>query len=330
MVDFKVNMEPKETMKSKNAKSLNQLFLEYGTVVAFVIIVVIATILYPRFLMPENLLNIYSQLSIIGVMSIGMTFVLILGGIDMSVGGIYAASAVVVASLADSLPLIVVILITLLFGLTLGLLNGIIVTKFNVPAFIATLGSGSIFTGMALLYSNSQPFYVEKTSFQWIGSGYIGAIPVSVILLLLAYVIAGVILTYTTFGRSLFSIGGNREASRLSGLRVNGISALVYGISGMCAALAGIIIASRLGQGQANIGETIVLDVIAAVVIGGTSLYGGQGAIWRTFIGGSTLIILSNVFDSMAMSPYWQSIFKGIIIIAAVMFDFYTRSKLNK
>ncbi|MBU8877515.1 ABC transporter permease [Bacillus sp. FJAT-29790] len=328
MLDYKVNIEQNKMFKPK--KNINHLFLEYGTVVAFIIIIVAATILYPRFLVPENLLNIYSQLSIIGVMSIGMTFVLITGGLDMSVGGIYAASAVLVASLADSLPLVIVMVITILFGFTLGLLNGIVVTKFNVPAFIATLGSGSIFTGMALLYSKSQPFYVEKTSFQWIGSGYVSVIPVSVILLFLAYIIAGVILTFTTFGRSLFSIGGNKEASRLSGLRVNGITTSVYGISGICAAISGIIIASRLGQGQANIGETIVLDVIAAVVIGGTSLYGGQGAIWRTFIGGSTLIILSNVFDSMAMSPYWQSIFKGIIIIGAVMFDFYTRSKLNK
>ncbi|MFZ7942644.1 MULTISPECIES: ABC transporter permease [Bacillaceae] len=327
MLESKINLEHKKYFKSKN---INYLFLEYGTVVAFIIIIAVATILYPRFLLPENLLNIYSQLSIIGVMSIGMTFVLITGGLDMSVGGIYAASAVLVASLADHLPLAVVIVITILFGFILGLLNGVIVTKFNVPAFIATLGSGSIFTGMALLYSDSQPFYVEKTSFQWLGSGFVGVIPASVIFLFLAYFIAGIILTFTTFGKSLFSIGGNKEASRLSGLRVNGITTSVYGISGMCAALSGIIIASRLGQGQANIGETIVLDVIAAVVIGGTSLYGGQGAIWRTFIGGSTLIILSNVFDSMAMSPYWQSTFKGIIIIGAVMFDFYTRSKLNK
>lgn len=322
-----INLHDQNQINSKNIKNL---LLEYGTVVAFIIIIISSTVLYPRFILPENLLNIFSQLSIIGVMSIGMTFVLITGGIDMSVGGIYAASAVLAASLADSLPIIIVMLITLAFGFILGLFNGIIVTKFNVPAFIATLGSGSIFTGIALLYSNSQPFYVNKESFQWLGSGYIGMIPVAVILLFLAYIIAGIILKFATFGRSLYAIGGNKEASRLSGLRVNGITSSVYGISGLCAALSGIIITSRLGQGQANIGDTIVLDVIAAVVIGGTSLYGGQGAIWRTVIGGSILIILSNVFDSLAMSPYWQSIFKGIIIIGAIMFDAYIRSKLNK
>lgn len=322
-----INLHDQNQINSKNIKNL---LLEYGTVVAFIIIIISSTVLYPRFILPENLLNIFSQLSIIGVMSIGMTFVLITGGIDMSVGGIYAASAVLAASLADSLPIIIVMLITLAFGFILGLFNGIIVTKFNVPAFIATLGSGSIFTGIALLYSNSQPFYVNKESFQWLGSGYIGMIPVAVILLFLAYIIAGIILKFATFGRSLYAIGGNKEASRLSGLRVNGIISSVYGISGLCAALSGIIITSRLGQGQANIGDTIVLDVIAAVVIGGTSLYGGQGAIWRTVIGGSILIILSNVFDSLAMSPYWQSIFKGIIIIGAIMFDAYIRSKLNK
>ncbi|RKJ05967.1 ABC transporter permease, partial [Butyricicoccus sp. 1XD8-22] len=181
------------------------------------------------------------------------------------------------------------------------------------PPFIATLGTGSIFTGIALIYSNAQPFFVEKESFKWIGSGFIGNIPVAIFILLLAYIFFGILLAYTTFGRSLYAIGGNAEASRLAGLRVKSLASSAYMISGLCAALSGMIIASRLGQGQANIGETIVLDVIAAVVIGGTSLSGGQGAIWRTVIGGSILIMLTNVFNSLALSPYWQEIIKGII-----------------
>jgi ribose transport system permease protein len=311
-------------------QNLYYLSLRYGVVIAFVLVIILSTILYPGFLRSENIFNIYSQLAIIGVMSIGMTFVLITGGLDMSVGGIYAASAVLVASLADKMPIPLAMLITVCFGLVAGLLNGVLVTRFRVPPFVATLGTGSIFTGMALVYSDAQPFFVSKQSFQWLGSDYIGRMPVSVILLILAFVISGIVLAYTTYGRSLYAIGGNAEASRLSGLMVHRLTASTYVLCGICSSVSGIIIASRLGQGQANIGGNIVLDVIAAVVIGGTSLNGGQGAIWRAVIGGSILIILSNVFDSLSLSPYWQSIFKGIIIVAAVMFDFYTRSKLSK
>ncbi|MEH7505515.1 ABC transporter permease [Neobacillus drentensis] len=315
----------------KKFQDSSYLLFKYGVVVAFVILIILATILYPGFLRTDNLLNMFSQLSIIGIMSIGMTFVMITGGLDMSIGGIYAASAVIVASLADGTPLVIAFGITLIIGFAAGLINGLLVTKLRVPPFVATLGTGSIFTGIALVYSNAQPFFVQKQSFQWLGSGYlIGNIPVSVVLLFAAYIITGIILAYTTYGKSLYSIGGNFEASRLSGLRVNWLIISAYGLCGLCASVSGLIIASRLGQGQANIGDLIVLDVIAAVVIGGTSLSGGQGAIWRTVIGGSILIILSNVFDSLSLSPYWQSIFKGAIIIGAVMFDFYARSKINK
>ncbi|WP_051591152.1 ABC transporter permease [Bacillus sp. UNC438CL73TsuS30] len=327
------NLESKintENISTFNIQSLNSLFYKYGVVVAFAILIIISTILYPGFLNSANLLNMFSQLSIIGMMSIGMTFVLITGGLDMSVGGIYASSAVLIASLADRISIPIVALITLIVGFCAGLFNGLLVTKLKVPPFVATLGTGSMFTGFALVYSKAQPFFVEKESFRWLGSGFIGNIPVSVILLFLAYIIFGIILAFTTYGRSLYSIGGNHEASRLSGLRVNWLTTSAYGLSGLCAAISGIIIASRLGQGQANIGDLIIMDVIAAVVIGGTSLSGGQGAIWRTLVGGCTLIMMSNVFDSLSLSPYWQSIFKGMIIIGAVMFDYYARSKMNK
>lgn len=317
-------------LKSTKLRELQTLSLRYGVVIGFVLLIILASLLYPGFLRAENLLNIYSQLAIVGVMSIGMTYVLIVGGLDMSVGGIYAASAVIVASLADKMPIGIAMLIAVVFGVAAGLLNGFLITKLRVPAFIATLGSGSIFTGFALVYSDAQPFFVGKPQFQWLGSGYLAGVPVTVYLLILAFIVSGIVLAYTTYGRSLYAVGGNAEASRLSGLRVYWLVASTYMISGVCASAAGIIIASRLGQGQANIGATIALDVIAAVVIGGTSLSGGQGAIWRTFIGGSILIILSNVFDSLSLSPYWQSIFKGVIIILAVMLDFYTRYRLSK
>jgi ribose transport system permease protein len=313
-----------------NGQSFNYLFFKYGVLVAFVFLVIVSSFLYPGFIRSENILNMLSQLSIIGMMSIGMTFVIITGGLDMSVGGIYALSAVVIASLADGMSIAVAVVITMAIGVGAGLLNGLLVTKFKVPPFVATLGTGSIFTGFALIYSNAQPFFVEKESFRWLGSGYMGTIPVAVIVLFAGYILFSIILSFTTYGKSIYSVGGNQEASRLSGLRVNWITSTAYALCGVCASISGLIIASRLGQGQANIGDLIVLDVIAAVVIGGTSLSGGQGAIWRTMIGGAILIMISNVFDSLSLSPYWQSVFKGIIIIGAVMFDFYSRSKVNK
>jgi ribose transport system permease protein len=313
-----------------NGQNFSYLFFKYGVVVVFIFLIVLASILYPGFVRSANILNMLSQLSIIGIMSIGMTFVIITGGLDMSVGGVYALSAVVVASLADKMSIPVAVVITLAIGVVAGLINGLLVTRFKVPPFVATLGTGSIYTGFALIYSNAQPFFVHKESFRWLGSGYIGNIPVAVIFLFVGYILFSIILSYTTYGRSIYSIGGNPEASRLSGLRINMITSSAYAICGLCASISGLIIASRLGQGQANIGDLIVLDVIAAVVIGGTSLSGGQGAIWRTAIGGAILIMISNVFDSMSLSPYWQSVFKGIIVIGAVMFDFYARSKVNK
>ncbi|WHY94720.1 ABC transporter permease [Neobacillus cucumis] len=329
MSNLEAQIDSKKITINKG-QNVNYLFFKYGVVVVFVFLLVLASILYPGFIRSSNILNMLSQLSIIGVMSIGMSFVIITGGLDMSVGGIYALSAVVVASLADKMPTPVAVVITLAIGIVAGLLNGVLVTKFKVPPFVATLGTGSMFSGFALIYSNAQPFMVQKESFRWLGSGYLGNIPVSVIFLFAGYILFSIILSYTTYGKSIYSIGGNPEASRLSGLRVNWITTSTYAICGLCASISGLIIASRLGQGQANIGDLIVLDVIAAVVIGGTSLSGGQGAIWRTAIGGGILIMISNVFDSMSLSPYWQSVFKGIIVIGAVMFDFYARSKVNK
>ncbi|WP_281974657.1 ABC transporter permease [Halobacillus litoralis] len=322
--------ELKNNLSLINVDEMKVLFLKYGVIVGFLILIVTATILYPGFLSTTNIMNMYSQLAIVGVMSIGMTFVLLTGGLDMSVGGIYASSAVLYAIFANSMPIGVAMITTVVCGVAAGAFNGLLITRFRVTAFIATLGTGSIFTGIALLVSNANPIFVQKEGFKWLGSGGLVGLPVSVILLFTLYIIAGIVLAFTVYGRSIYAVGGNPEASRLSGLKVKLLTSSTYIISGACASIAGLIIASRLGQGQANIGETITLDVIAAVVIGGTSLAGGQGAIWRTVVGGSVLIALSNIFDSMALSPYWQSIFTGVIIIAAVMFDFYTRSKLSK
>lgn len=316
--------------KILNFENIKNFGFRYGVVFAFVVLIIISSIVYNGFLNPTNVLNMLSQLAIIGIMAAGMTYVMITGGLDMSIGGLYAATAVVAASLVDSTSIFVAVIVGLSIGLIAGLLNGVLITYLKVPPFVATLGTGSIFTGFALVYSKAQPFFVKDPAYKFFGSHYLGPIPVSVIILAAIFITLGIILSYTLYGKALYAVGGNREASRLAGLKTNRLIISTYIICGLCASMSGIILSSRLAQGQANIGESIVLDVIAAVVIGGTSLSGGQGAIWRTFIGGSILIMISNVFDSLSISTYWQSIFKGAIIIVAVMIDFYGRSKIQK
>ncbi|TSI07891.1 ABC transporter permease [Lysinibacillus sp. BW-2-10] len=325
------NLLQQESVKLSPLKQINfkTLSLKYGVVVAFLTLIVVSSFLYTGFLNPTNIFNMLSQLAIIGIMAAGMTYVMITGGLDMSVGGIYAATAVVAASLVDTSSILVAVLVGLCVGLVSGLINGVLVTTLKVPPFVATLGTGSVFTGFALVYSNAQPFFVKNPDYKFFGSHYIGAIPVSVIIMFVIFIILGIALAYTLYGKSLYAVGGNKEASHLAGLKTNKLILSTYMISGLCASISGIILSSRLAQGQANIGASITLDVIAAVVIGGTSLSGGQGAIWRTFIGGSILIMISNVLDSLSISSYWQQIFKGSIIIIAVMIDFYGRNYLQ-
>lgn len=325
------NLLQSETVQLAQMKKFNfqTLSLKYGVVVAFIVLIVVSSILYTGFLNPTNIFNMLSQLAIIGIMGAGMTYVMITGGLDMSVGGIYAATAVVAASLVDTTSIFIAVLAGIAVGLFSGLINGVLVTTLKVPPFVATLGTGSVFTGFALVYSNAQPFFVKNPDYKFFGSHYIGTVPVSVIILFLIFIILGIILAYTLYGKSLYAVGGNKEASHLAGLKTNRLILSTYVISGLCASISGIILSSRLAQGQANVGASITLDVIAAVVIGGTSLSGGQGAIWRTFIGGAILIMISNVLDSLSISSYWQQIFKGSIIIIAVMIDFYGRNYLQ-
>lgn len=273
------NILQPESVKLSQLKQLNfkTLSLKYGVVVAFLVLMLTSSFLYSGFLNPTNIFNMLSQLAIIGIMAAGMTYVMITGGLDMSVGGIYAATAVVAASLVDTSSILVAVLVGLCVGLVSGLINGILVTKFKVPPFVATLGTGSVFTGFALVYSNAQPFFVKNQDYKFFGSNYIGVIPVSVIIMFVIFVILGVALAYTLYGKSLYAVGGNKEASHLAGLKTNRLILSTYMVSGLCASVSAIILSSRLAQGQANVGASITLDVIAAVVIGGTSLSGGKG-----------------------------------------------------
>lgn len=299
----------------------------YGLIVVLVLLVGVSQYLYPRFLDPQNIKNILSQNAPVGIIAVGMTFVMITGGFDLSVGSVYAAGATIYASLAVagwSFP--VAAAATIAMGLVAGLVNGLIVTPLNVNPFVATLGTMTAYSGLALIYSNSSPFVVADPGFTQLGRGASLGLPVSIWILFAFFAVGQFVLAKTVYGRTLFAIGGNNEASRLAGLPTEWLRTSTYVVSGACASIAGMIIASRLAIGQADIGATMALDSIAIVVIGGTSLLGGEGAVWRTVIGMLIVAVLTNLLDSLAVDANYQLVIKGVIVIAAVALDARVRA----
>jgi ribose transport system permease protein len=268
-----------------------------------------------------------SQNAPVGIVAVGMTIVMIGGGFDLSVGAIFALGAVVFASKADALGLWGAAAVVIAVSLVCGAVNGFIVTKLRVNPFVATLGTGSAIGGMAYIYSNSAPQTPENFDFQTLGTGSWAGLPISVWLLGLALLVGGFVLARTVYGRSIYAIGGNTEAARLSGIAVDMLRGSTYVISGLCSGVSGMILASRLGVGQADMGGNIALDSIAVTVIGGTSLLGGEGAMWRTAIGLLIIATLTNVFDSLAVSTNYQLVTKGVIVVGAVALDVFARSR---
>jgi ribose/xylose/arabinose/galactoside ABC-type transport system permease subunit len=195
---------------------------------------------------------------------------------------------------------------------------------------VATLGSSTAFSGAILIYSHSSPYVVDRSSFKWLGSGTWGTVPVSIFVALAIFVVGGILLSRSIYGRHIFAIGGNDQTARLSGLRVDLVRGSSYVMSGLLSALAGMMVASRLGVGQGNIGTTVALDAIAVVVIGGTSLTGGEGAMWRTGVGLLILAVLTNIFFSLSVDPNWQLVTKGAIIVGAVAIDVGLRRRLGR
>lgn len=308
-------------------KILRAALLQYGMVWALVILLIVATILYPRFFNIVNITNILSQNATVGIVAVGMTFVIIGGGFDLSVGAIFAVGAVVFARFADPAGLWGAAGLVLIASVICGIVNGLVVTKLKVNAFVATLGTGSIFGGAAYIFSNSAPITPDNFAFQTLGTGSLFGCPISIWLLFIVFLVGGFVLIKSVYGRSIYAIGGNSEASRLSGLPVDLLRGSTYVISAACSGLAGMILASRLGVGQADMGASIALDSIAIVVIGGTSLMGGEGAMWRTAIGLLIMATLTNVFDSLAISTNYQLVTKGAIVIGAVALDVFARSR---
>ena len=301
------------------------MLLQYGVVWAFGVLLVLGVIAYPRLFELQNLQNILSQSAPLGIVAVAMTFVIISGGFDLSVAAIFALGAVVFANRADVFGLWGAAGAVLVVSVACGAINGFIITRMKVNPFVATLGTGSIFGGGAFLYSNSAPQVPEDFDFGLLGTGKWIGWPISIWILLAVFVIGAFVLARSIYGRSLYALGGNEEAARLSGIPVDLIRASAYVLTAVCAGIGGMILSSRLGVGQADMGGTLALDAIAVVVIGGTSLLGGEGAVWRTAIGLLIIATLTNVFDSLAINTNVQQVVKGVIVIFAVALDLYAR-----
>jgi len=317
--------EPLETKKEK-VSLVERFFILWdriGILLAFIVVCILFGILTPVFFNPLNILNVIRQVSIIGVIAVGMTFVILLGGIDLSVGSVVAFTGIIAAGFQVKWggSLFLSIVIPLLIGGGIGFLNGFISTKGGLHPFIVTLGTMSIFRGVTLLVAKGRPISGMSKSFRFIGAGMIGPIPFPVILFLGSVIIAAIILRRTVFGRYIYAIGGNEEAALLSGIRVDRYKISAFTILGFLSALSGLILTSRLNSGELVAGEGYELDVIASVVIGGTSMMGGEGGVYGTLIGALLIGVISNGLNLLGVQPYWQMIVRGSIIILAVLMD---------
>lgn len=280
------------------------------------------SVLSPRFLTRSNLFNVLRQTSLNAIIAVGMTFVILTGGIDLSVGSILAFSSSVAASLAhNGTPATPAILVGLAIGTILGLLNGLIITQGNIPPFIATLAMMTMARGATLVYSDGQPITGLGDGFYFIGNGYVGSVPLPVIITVLSLIFGHYILSQTRTGRYIYAVGSNEDAAKLTGINTKLVKTLVYAISGFTAALSGIIIISRLNSAPPTAGAGAELDAIAAVVLGGTSLAGGQGHLAGTFIGALIIGVLNNGLNLLNVSSYYQQFAKGVVILIAVLLD---------
>jgi ribose transport system permease protein len=313
-------------MKGPLRKYVDLVLRNYGIAIAFLVEVLIFSQLSEYFFTTDNILNITLQISIIAIMAVGMTFVILTAGIDLSVGAIVAFTGVITTSvLKIQAPLPVAFILALGAGLVVGALSGavagIFITRFNITPFIVTLALMTIWRGAGYIYTDGRPVWGLPDEFSFLGSGRLLSIPVPTLLMVLVYVVAYVVLVHTRFGRHVYAVGGNKEAARLAGISTNGVIMRVYIICGTLSAVSGILLASRVNSGQPNAGLSYELDVIAAVVIGGTSLFGGRGTIVGTFIGAMLIGVLRNGLNLMNVGSYVQSVVLGVVILLAVLLD---------
>lgn len=303
-----------------------------GILVGFAVLCVVLSIASPAFLTKENILNILRQVSTNSNLALGMTLAIIICGIDLSVGSIVALSGTIAGGLIafSNVPIPVALVIGILIGTLAGAFNGVMVAYSGIPPFIVTLAMLNIARGAAYIYTGGQPIRVMKGSFNVIGAGYLGPIPLPVIYSFAFLILTSIILNKTKLGRHIYAVGGNKEAARFTGIKIKKVEIFVYTFSGFMAAFSGVVLAARMFSGQPTVGQGFELDAVAAVVLGGTSMLGGIGKIGGTFLGVLVIGVLNNGLNLLNINSFWQLVIKGVVILAAVYVDMMKKKSTAK
>ncbi|QIB70150.1 ribose ABC transporter permease [Aminipila butyrica] len=313
-------------LKGMSNRSVKDRIQKNKPLIVLLILVLAMSLLSDKFFTWRNLLTVLRQTSINAVIATGMTFAILIGGIDLSVGSVLAICGAIAASLiASGTDLVLTILITLFLGLAIGVVNGLLISKGRLQPFIATLGTMTLLRGATLVYTQGRPIGTsggaDSVIFGKIGSGYIMGLPIPIYIMIVVFIIAYYILRHLRTGRYIYALGSNEEATVYSGIKTDKVKLFVYGASGMLAALAGILVTARLGSAQPTAGAGYELDAIAAVVLGGTSMAGGVGTIGGTAIGALIIGILNNALNLLQVPSYYQDVAKGAVILFAVLLD---------
>lgn len=293
----------------------------FGLLLVYALLGLGLSLLSDRFLTGSNQINILRQATISGIVAVGMTLVILTAGIDLSVGSILALSAVVTADLMkQGLPVLLAVFIALGIGALMGMVNGLMIARGKIPPFIATLGMLTVGRGLTLMYTQGKPFTGLPDAFRFIGTASIGPVPMPIIIAALLFIVATIVLNRTRFGEYIYLIGDNPVAAQLAGVNTNRMIVFVYMISGMCAALAGLILIARLDSAQPVIGVGYEFSAIAAVVVGGTSFSGGEGTLLGSLLGTLLIETLSNGLNLLNVSQLWEQVIKGVVIALALLF----------
>ena len=303
-------------------KDIKSLLFKYKSLIGLILLCAVISCIAPRFLTVTNILNVFTQVSVNAIIAVGMCFVILTGGIDLSVGSTLAITGAVAATLAQkNINVFAILIAVLIIGALIGWFNGIIVAKGKIQAFIVTLATMTVFRGITYVYTDGTPISGLGTDFTVIGNGTLAGIPLPVIIIILVVLVAWYVLSQTRYGRYVYAVGGNEDSARLSGINTDKIKTLVYVLCGATAALSAVVVTSRIGSASPNAGTGFELDAIAAVVLGGTSLSGGEGSVIGTIIGAMIICVLNNGLNLMNVSPFYQLIVKGFVILLAVMLD---------
>lgn len=301
-----------------------QFIFRSGIWIALFVLIAVFALTSPYFFTSSNLLNVARQVSVTAIVAVGMTYVIILAGIDLSVGSVMAlVGALAAGFLQSGWRVSAVLAVSILVGALAGLFNGYFVAYQGIPAFIVTLSTMTIFRGLAFIRTGGYAIPISDETVLALGRGYVGPIPIPVIIMAAVVAIGQVALTMTKFGRHALAVGGNEEAARLSGVHVEKIKLFIYTMAGVWAALAGIVLAGRLGAGSANSATDTGLDAVAAVVLGGTDLFGGRGTVTGTILGAFIIGVIGNGLTLLNVQPFFQMVVKGCIILFAVWFNIY-------